>query len=320
MGGILTALNAEGYLVSTNGHRKPTTVYDENRISKQLRLIAFRYQEMVSSDLLLYIESQKTKQFFGSEVPKKNFVPLVQNYLGNTAGQLLHRGSNQHRFVTGKSGIGKTGFLILLLYWLCQAGNRVVVFDANASFTREALKAVLPEWFIEDHVTFHHVEEDGLPVNLFHTYENDKPLARKNMLCNILGEAMHEASQNQEIALKTIVGRMMQLTDTPSYLDLLAKLKEAEGTSEISIANKLGVLFEELLENGEEPQDDWFTFLGKCKEVVILSMEDIMGENGSQMTDMLLASLYYAQHHEDAPGQLSISTAVSVHCTESFGG
>ncbi len=61
--GILTALAAEGYLFSTNGHRKPTTVYDENRIPKQLKLIAFRYQEMVSSDLLRHIESMKTKQY-----------------------------------------------------------------------------------------------------------------------------------------------------------------------------------------------------------------------------------------------------------------
>ena len=304
--GILTALAAEGYLVSTNGHRKPTTVYDENRFPKQLKLIAFRFQEMVSSGLLQYIECQKTKQYFCQEAPKAHFVPLIHNALSATAGQLLQRGSNQHRFVTGKSGSGKTVFLILLLYWLCHAGNRVVVFDANASFTREALEAVLPMAFIEEHVTFHRIEEDGLPVDLFHTYAEDKPLARKNMLCNILGEAIHEPSQNQEIALKTIVGRMMQQTCTPSYLDFLEQLEAAEGASETSVANKLAPLFEELFENGEEPQDDWFTFLGKCKEVVILSMEDVMGENGSQMTDMLLASLYYAQCHAETPGQLSI--------------
>ena len=304
--GILTALAAEGYLISTNGHRKPTTVYDENRISKQLKLIAFRYQEMVSSDLLRYIESMKTKQYFCSEVPEEHFVPLVQNELGATAGQLLQRGSNQHRFVTGKSGSGKTVFLISLLYWLSQAGNRVVVLDANASFTREALEAVLPKAFIENHITFHHIEEDGLPVNLFHTYETDKHRARKNMLCNILGEAIHETSQNQAIALKTIVDRMMQQTGTPSYLDFLIQLENAEGTSETSVVNKLKPLLEEMLENGDDPQDDWFTFLSKCKDVVILTMGDIMGENGSQMTDMLLASLYYAQRHADTSGQLSI--------------
>ena len=304
--GILSALSAEGYLVSTNGHRKPTTVYNENGTPKQMKLIAFRFREMVNSNLLEYIESQKTRQYFSSKLPETRFIPLIHNAFGRTAGQLLKDESNQHRFVTGMSGKGKTVFLILLLYHLSLAGNRVVVFDADSSFTKSKLLKVLPEEFVREHVTFHSVEQDGLPVNLFHTYPEDKPRVRWKILSSILGEAVHHSSQSQEIALTEIAKRMMHDTESPSYIDLLVQLENAEGTSEISIANKLRTFFEELIDQDDETPDDWFTFLDRCRDVVIISMEDAMGENGSQLMDMLLVSLYYAQSHEEEPRQLSI--------------
>lgn len=253
-----------------------------------------------------HIESLKTKQYFRDDVYSLNFVPLIQNYLGHTAGQVLTPASNQHRFITGKSGSGKTVFLTQLLYHLCRTGNRIVVFDANSSFTKEKLLESLPEDFITKHITFHSIEEDGVPVNLFHTYDTDKPLARRKMLCNILGEAIHNPSQNQELALKNIVKQVMQQTDSPTYIDLLEQFENAEDISEKSIACTLGSVFEEMIDSGIETPDYWSTFLNKCKEIVIISMEDIMCENGDQLTDMLLASLYYAQRHETEPHQLSI--------------
>lgn len=304
--GILSALKEEGYLVATNGHRKPTTVYDENRIPIQKKLIAFKYEGIVSMNVLQYIHSQKTKQYFKNNVSFSNFIPLIQNYLGETAGQVLISDSNQHRFVTGKSGSGKTVFLIQLLYHLCKAGNRIVVFDSNSSFTKETLMKTLPDDFVMNHITFHNIEESGVPVNLFHTYCTDNPLTRKNMLCSILGEAIHNPSQNQELALKNIVKKMMQKTDSPSYIDLLDQFENTEDVSEKSVAGRLESVFEEIIDSGIETLDDWSTYLSTCKEIVIISMEDIMYENGSQMTDMLLASLYYAQCHEIEKRQLSI--------------
>lgn len=303
---ILNAMKEEDLLVATNGHRKPTTVYDENKIPQQKKLIAFKFQRIVNEDTIQYIESLKTKQYFSNDVHSLKFVPFIQNYLGHTAGQILMPASNQHRFITGKSGSGKTVFLIQLLYHLCKAGNRIVVFDANSSFTKEKLMESLPEDFITKHITFHNIEENHVPVNIFHTYDTDKPLARKKMLCNILGEAINNPSQNQELALKNIVKKMMQNTDSPTYIDLLEQFENTEDISEKSIAGKLDSVFEEIIDSGKATTDDWSAFLNKCKEIVIISMEESLSENGDQLTDMLLASLYYAQRHETEPHQLSI--------------
>lgn len=118
------------------------------------------------------------------------------------------------------------------------------------------------------------------------------------MLFNILIEAIHEASQNQEIALKNI--------DSPKYIDIMEQFECVENVSEKSIADKFSSIFENIIDSKIETEDDWFTFLDKCKKIVVISTEDIMNGNDSQLTDMLLASLYYAQLHETEPHQLSI--------------
>ena len=69
---------------------------------------------------------------------------------------------------------------------------------------------------MRDNITIYDAVQNGLPVNLFHTYSNDKPVARRNMLYSIIGEAVHSPSQNQEITLKTIVKKMLQSSDSPT--------------------------------------------------------------------------------------------------------
>ncbi|MDE6427205.1 MAG: ATP-binding protein [Ruminococcus sp.] len=303
---ILSALSNDGYLTSTNGHRKPTTVYNADGIPMQKKLIAFKYIDMVSSETLNYIESLRNKQHFSCETNVENFIPLIQNKSGQIAGQILVPQENQHRFITGKSGSGKTVFLIQLMYHLSKAENRIIVFDSSSSFTEDSLLKVLPQNFVRENITFHKIDEKGVPVYLLHTYSTDKPLSRRNMLFNILCEAIHDPSQNQEIALKNMVKSMMKTADSPKYIDFIEQFEYADNASEKSIENKFSSVFEDIIDSGIETDDDWFTFLDKCKKIVIISTEDVMNGNGSQLTDMLLASLYYAQLHETEPHQISI--------------
>lgn len=304
---ILNALSNEGYLVSTNGHRKPTTVYDSDGIPMQKKLIAFKYIDMVSSETLSYIESLKNKQYFSNETDVENFIPLIQNKFGQVAGQILIHQDNQHRCVTGKSGYGKTEFLKQLIPRLSMCGNRIVIFDSNRAFTETEMLKSLSEDFIHEHITMYSVTDKGLPVNLLHTYAQDKPLVRRNMLCSIIGEAVHNPSQNQEITLKQMIKNIVQKSAEPSYIDILEELYSAEGNSEKSISEKLNSIFEQFIEDGSDARtDDWFTFLDKCKNVVIISIDESNSEHGNQLTDMLLASLFYAQIHQNEYRQLSI--------------
>lgn len=113
-------------------------------------------------------------------------------------------------------------------------------------------------------------------------------------------------SQSQEIAIKTTVDKMLKTTQMPTHNDLLAQFKKADGASENSIRHKLFTVFNELFEKENETPVDWFTFIHRSKEIIIVSMDEELSENGSQLTDMLLASLYEAQIHEVDQKQLSI--------------
>lgn len=304
---ILTSLNNMGCLVSTNGHRKLTTVYDDKRNPVHRYFIAFKFIDMINSETLDYIENLKYRQYFSDNANDEKFIPLIQNGFGKTAGQLLIPMNNQHRCVTGKSGAGKTEFLNQLLPHLSKAGNRVVILDSSGSFKKQRLLESLSEKFVRDNITIYDAVQNGLPVNLFHTYSNDKPVARRNMLYSIIGEAVHSPSQNQEITLKTIVKKMLQSSDSPTYIDFLEQFEDTEDTSEKSLSKKLSNLFEELIEDDSDKQkDDWFSFLNKCRDIVIISLNEPDSENGNQLTDMLLASLYHAQLHQDEYRQLSI--------------
>jgi len=309
--GILCALENEGYLVSTNGHKKPTTVYCDNGIPTHISFIAFRFVDMVSDETLKYIDSLSNKQYFLDKCDNSDFLPLVQNNFGQTAGQLLRYKENQHRCITGKSGSGKTVFLSQLMARLALFGNRVVVFDSSNSFSRSELEGKLSEDFIDRHITFYDATTSGLPVHLLHTYEQDTPTKQKNMLASIIGEAMHNATQNQLIFLKKILKEYTELSSC-SYEDfydliLCADTNKTEASIRDSVLNKLGQILEELMENDSDNQkNDWFTFLDNSKDIVVINIEEAGGNNGNQLTDMLIASLFYAQCHQNEYHQLSI--------------
>jgi len=64
---------------------KPTTVYDEDGTPMSISMIAVKYTDMVNDSTLKYIDSP-------------DFLPLIQNFYGDCAGQIIRGNSNYHRF------------------------------------------------------------------------------------------------------------------------------------------------------------------------------------------------------------------------------
>lgn len=297
--GILSTLANHNYLVTTNGHKKPTTVYCEDETAFHISLVAFKYADMLSSETLRYINSLSTKQYFTDKNDTPDFLPLIENVFGHKAGQLLRQNENQHRCITGKSGSGKTVFLTQLMARLANQGNRVVVFDSSNSFSKSELEGKLSKEFIDEHITFYDASESGLPVHLLYTYEQDTPVKQRNMLTDIIGEVIHNSTQSQLLFLKKTMKDYIQYShcNYEDYYELLqcTDTNKVESSTKESVLNKLGQVLDELIENGSDDQTgDWFTFLNKCKDIVIINIEEAGGKNGNQITDMLLASLFYA--------------------------
>lgn len=309
--GIFSALENQGYLFSTNGHKKPTTVYCGNGNPMHISFIAFKFADMVSDETIKYIDSLSNKQYFTNQDNISDFMPLIQNNFGQVAGQFLRRDENQHRFITGKSGSGKTVFLTQLMARLAQFGNRVVIFDSSDSFLKRELEKKLSKDFIEEHITFYDTDESGLPVHLLYTYEQDTRIKQKNMLADIFNEAIHDSTQNMLTFLKKVMKEYIEYSNCnyKDFYELLevADTNKTEISTKESILKNIGHILEELIENESDNQkNEWFDFLNSCKDIVVIKLEESGGKNGSQLTDMLLASLFYAQKHQSEYRQLSI--------------
>ena len=141
--GILNTLSKQEYLVATNGHKKPTTVYDEYGTPTHINLIAVKYTEIVSSETIKYIDSLSSACYFAEAPDSDKFLPLVQNVFGHQAGQFIISGENQHRCITGKSGMGKSVFMTQTMARIALKGEHVIVFDSINSFSETEMKKSL---------------------------------------------------------------------------------------------------------------------------------------------------------------------------------
>ena len=59
---ILNPLAKHEYLVATNGHKKPTTVYDSDGMAVHINLVAVRYCDLVTSETIKRIDSLSSSQ------------------------------------------------------------------------------------------------------------------------------------------------------------------------------------------------------------------------------------------------------------------
>ena len=308
--GILNTLSKQEYLVATNGHKKPTTVYDEYGTPTHINLIAVKYTEIVSSETIKYIDNLSSACYFAEAPVSDKFLPLVQNVFGHQAGQFIISGENQHRCITGKSGIGKSVFMTQTMARLALKGERVIVFDSSNSFSETEMRKSLSGDFIDNNITFYDVSNTGLPVDIMYTYEDCTITKQKNMLAAIISEAMPDSSPIQINFLKKVLKEYIKKYnhDYDNFLyAILEEIKEVQTTTRDSVYNKLNDVFEEILDCDDGTvKKDWFSFLSNCKNITVIKIDEPGGHNQKPITNMLLASLYYAQMYQDVKNPLNI--------------
>lgn len=299
--GILNPLAKHEYLVATNGHKKPTTVYDSDGMAVHINLVAVRYCDLVTSETIKRIDSLSSKEYFTDRTDESDFLPLVQNAFGQYAGQMLIEGENQHRCITGISGMGKTVFMTQLMARLAQKEKRVIVFDSSDSFSKEELEKSLSKEFIEQYISFHDISKLGLPVDLMYKYEDYSVTKQTNCFGEIISQAMPNASQIQINFLKKALKECV-VENECNYEILLFVLKEdfpeVNDSTRYSVYSKLNDVFEEIIEcNHNESIADWYTFLESCKNIVVIKVDEPSMNTQRPLTNMLLSSLFQTQKH-----------------------
>lgn len=308
--GILNPLAKHECLVATNGHKKPTTVYDSDGMANHINLVAIKYSDMVTSETRKRIDSLSGKKYFTDKAEEPDFLPLVQNVFGQYAGQVLKAGENLHHCITGISGMGKTVFMTQLMARLAQKRKRVIVFDSSDSFSKEELEKSLSKEFIQQYISFHDISESGLPVHLMYPYPDYSVTKQTNCFGEIISQAMPNASQIQINFLKKALKECVAEQDF-DYESLLCVLDigfpEVSDSTKDSVYSKLNDVFEEIIEYGHnKSMTDWYTFLESCKNIVVIKVDEPSMNTQRPLTNMLLASLLQAQKHrkltqEDLP-------------------
>lgn len=230
-----------------------------------INLIAVKYTEIVSSETIKYIDNLSSACYFAEAPVSDKFLPLVQNVFGHQAGQFIISGENQHRCITGKSGIGKSVFMTQTMARLALKGERVIVFDSSNSFSETEMRKSLSGDFIDNNITFYDVSNTGLPVDIMYTYEDCTITKQKNMLAAIISEAMPDSSPIQINFLKKVLKEYIKKYnhDYDNFLyAILEEIKEVQTTTRDSVYNKLNDVFEEILDCDDGTvKKDWFSFL-----------------------------------------------------------
>lgn len=290
---LIKALKATDKLNRTDGNTHPVEVHDSQ--GKHQRLYLYDIStDLLDSDIIYKLEnlSNESYLFSASEIPQSNFVTIIDDRNGRKAGKLVRYKDeeNNHCYITGQSGYGKTHFMCQLLPKYYEIGHQIVIFDSSDSFTCETLCRNLTSRFVDKNIVFHNLDKVGIPINLFMTDPNANLPSRRNQLVGILTAGIGELSDPQSNTLKSAISDLLNRNEPVRIGRILDMLNEYGTTSE-SLHNRLEPLFEDIDHCGMT-NNSWGNFLGNSRKIIVIHTDSMFTEKGSQIIDMMLATLY----------------------------
>lgn len=304
---LCKALNETGLLYCTKKNLHPIRIYTENGSLRCIDTYSVSC-DILDRDNIDAVENLHNKDFFFDESPDPYFMPLIVNSKGKIAGILenTYDKNNRHIYVTGNSGQGKSVLLAQMLYNASMLKHKIIVFDTNDSFTPTELSKSIPDDFIRNNITYHNVEKDGVPIDLFYCSDYLKDSQRKKVIAGILSAPFNTLSEAQSNAIKNALSEFLTAVDKSDRLlpkDMLSFFDEDTPTHR-SIRNRLSSVFDDI-EDSEMSRDTWAEFIEKSKNVIIITMNNCTSESGNQLVDMMLATLFNYQVN-DSERQLNI--------------
>lgn len=302
---IIKALDNVGLLHATKKNRFPLTVYNHGK-SLRITFIAMDIEGIFDSGLILKIRENKYKEWFSSEASNDKLFPVLTNRLGEKAYQRFEfeKSDNMHCFYLGQSGSGKTNGLTERMCSLFKIGQKVVILDTSDSFTRNAVINNLSaggddyaqkqaEKFVEENITFHKVEELGVPVDILKLQYPAIPETKRKIIDSILSAHISNMGKVQKATLRNGITDLMAANKL-NMTDMYERLTDE------TVSDSLAMQFEDMLSCFLEykvSEKSWDEFLNDSKGIVVISTDSFSGSGGSGLVDMLLMSLFYNQRN-----------------------
>lgn len=312
---ILKCLKACEYLHATKKNRYPLVVYSNHR-SLRPALIALKSDRILDSDVELMIEESRYAEWYSTAPAPEHFIPLTENCIGGVSYQVFDekRKDNMHFFALGKSGSGKTHCLTERMVSLQKLHRPVIVFDTSESFTEEEILEKLSvgcgetaeqdvRAYIAKHITFHRIEEDGIPVDLLKLGDSGNGEDTIRKIESIVESHNPNMGSKQQAAVHAAISDMIQNGNVD-----MASLYEVLTSEQIpyDLADQLADTLSFFV-NFKANDRDWGELIEESKDIIIISTKAVRSNGGSGLIDMLLMSLYY---YQQAHGEKQLSVFI----------
>lgn len=312
---ILKCLKACEYLHATKKNRYPLVVYSNHR-SLRPALIALKSDRILDSDVELMIEESRYAEWYSTAPAPEHFIPLTENRIGGVSYQVFDekRKDNMHFFALGKSGSGKTHCLTERMVSLQKLHRPVIVFDTSESFTEEEILEKLSvgcgetaekevQAYIAEHITFHRIEEDGIPVDLLKLGDSGNGEDTIRKIESIVESHNPNMGSKQQATVHAAISDMIQNGNVD-----MASLYEVLTSEQIpyDLADQLADTLSFFV-NFKANDRDWGELIEESKDIIIISTKAVRSNGGSGLIDMLLMSLYY---YQQAHGEKQLSVFI----------
>ena len=274
---ILKCLKACEYLHATKKNRYPLVVYSHHR-SLRPALIALKSDRILDSDVELMIEESRYAEWYSTAPAPEHFIPLTENCIGGVSYQVFDekRKDNMHFFALGKSGSGKTHCLTERMVSLQKLHRPVIVFDTSESFTEEEILEKLSvgcgetaeqdvRAYIAKHITFHRIEEDGIPVDLLKLGDSGNGEDTIRKIESIVESHNPNMGSKQQAAVHAAISDMIQNGNVD-----MASLYEVLTSEQIpyDLADQLADTLSFFV-NFKANDRDWGELIEESKDIII---------------------------------------------------
>lgn len=274
---ILKCLKACEYLHATKKNRYPLVVYSNHR-SLRPALIALKSDRILDSDVELMIEESRYAEWYSTAPAPEHFIPLTENRIGGVSYQVFDekRKDNMHFFALGKSGSGKTHCLTERMVSLQKLHRPVIVFDTSESFTEEEILEKLSvgcgetaeqdvRAYIAEHITFHRIEEDGIPVDLLKLGDSGNGEDTIRKIESIVESHNPNMGSKQQAAVHAAISDMIQNGNVD-----MASLYEVLTSEQIpyDLADQLADTLSFFV-NFKANDRDWGELIEESKDIII---------------------------------------------------
>lgn len=307
---VQNALKENGLLVCNKDLQNALTVYDKNGNPVVKRFISFQnrnqfYSLIQESNELKLLFLPMQDYFSACQDYPEHFLPLLHNEENKVAG--IYRrpelAENNHIFVTGCSGQGKTYFLCQLIHLFYHDNKKIVVFDTSNSFAKSTLENYISKDFVENSIAYYTADEDSIPINIWDMSLYKSHINKKRYISSLILSVFQTVTANQRTAINSVISKILHedkvvaendIFDISKFTEILKN--ESDGNVISNIVETIESLNGELTDYGVDHGLTWEEVLSENKIVIISFPYDATG-NVNNITDMLLASLYQYQNN-----------------------